>query len=54
MTLQLPQLPKMYCCLCKWFHPTYVLKEFGVIGTPSKTYKLMSHYDKNILINSEL
>ena len=29
-----------------------LLKEFGVIGSPSKTYELISECNKNILINS--
>ena len=29
-----------------------LLKEFGVLGTPSKTCKLISDDNKNILINS--
>ena len=38
--------------VCKGFFATVLIKEFGVIGTPSKTYKLMSDNNKNILINS--
>lgn len=29
-----------------------LLKEFGVIGAPSKTYELISECNKKILINS--
>ena len=38
--------------ICKGFFAAVLIKEFGVIGTPSKTYKLISDYNKNILINS--
>ena len=36
--------------ICRRFYATILLYEFGVIGTPSKTYILISGYDKNILI----
>ena len=38
--------------ICKRFQATSLLKEFGVIGTLSKTYKLINDYNKNILTNS--
>ena len=38
--------------ICERFFATTILKEFGAIETPSKTYKLISNYNKNILINS--
>ena len=34
----------------KRIYATALLKEFGVIGTPSKTYELVSDYSENILI----
>ena len=36
--------------LCKMFDATTVLKEFGVVRTLSKYFKLISNYNKNILI----
>ena len=38
--------------ICKRFYTTTLLKEFGVIGTPNKTYNLLSDYNINILISS--
>ena len=34
----------------KRIYATALLKEFGVIGTPSETYELVSDYNENILI----
>ena len=40
---------------CTRFYATTLLKEFRVIGTPpSRTHKLISDYNKNILINSRI
>ena len=36
------------------FYGTILLKEFGVLGTPRKTYELIRRYNKNILINSAM
>ena len=36
--------------ISKRIYATALLKEFGVIGTPSKTYELVSDYSENILI----
>ena len=38
--------------ICERFYVTTLLKESGAIGIPGKTYKLISNYNKNILINS--
>ena len=38
--------------ICKRFYATTLLRESGVTGTPNKTYKLISDYNKNTLINS--
>ena len=38
----------------KMFYATIPHQELGVIGTLSKTYKLIGHYDRNISINSTI
>lgn len=54
MTFYLPQLKRQsnnVSFLCKMFDASTVLKEFGVIGTNGQFFKLISDYNRNILIN---
>ena len=55
MTLQLPQLIRQVTnisLICKRIYTITLRAEIAVLSTTSKTYKLISDYNKNIFINS--
>ena len=55
MNLQLPQLIRQVSnvsLICKRFYTITLRAEIAVLSTTSKTYKLISNYNKNIFINS--
>ena len=39
--------------MCNKFYATTLYKEFRIIRTPSRTYRLISDHDKNNITNSD-